>query len=364
MELKSGYQQTEVGVIPEDWGIAKLCTIADLATGSTPPTQDKTNYGGEFLFVSPADLNNSKWILNTEKKLSKKGFSLARCFPRDSILFTCIGSTIGKTGMAACELTSNQQINAVFPNAKYSSEFLYYLLDLISPKIKILAGQQAVPIINKKEFGETLLPWPSNKAEQTAIANVLSDADALIQSLISLIAKKRQIKQGAMQTLLTGQKRLPEYVKCKSYKHTDVGNIPEDWDCVSMGEIGQSLIGLTYSPSNVKDYGTLVLRSSNIQKNQLAFESNVFVDMDLPSRVMVEPGDILICVRNGSRQLIGKCALIDARAKGAAFGAFMSVYRTKYSKFIFYQFQSNSIQKQIEEVMGATINQITNKDGS
>lgn len=77
---------------------------------------------------------------------------------------------------------------------------------------------------------------------------------------------------------------------------------------------------------------------------------------------MVEPGDILICVRNGSRQLIGKCALIDARAKGAAFGAFMSVYRTKYSKFIFYQFQSNSIQKQIEEVMGATINQITNKD--
>lgn len=147
-----------------------------------------------------------------------------------------------------------------------------------------------------------------------------------------------------------------------NYQNTDIGIIPEDWDCVAMGDIGQSLIGLTYNPSNVKDYGTLVLRSSNVQGDQLAFENNVFVDMELPKRVMVEPDDILICVRNGSRQLIGKCALIDDRVKGAAFGAFMSVYRSKYSRFIFYQFQSHIIQKQIEELMGATINQITNKD--
>ncbi len=84
--------------------------------------------------------------------------------------------------------------------------------------------------------------------------------------------------------------------------------------------------------------------------------------MDLPKRVMVKAGDILICVRNGSRQLIGKCALIDGTAKGAAFGAFMSIYRSEYSRFLFYQFQADVIKKQIEEVMGATINQITNKD--
>ena len=66
--------------------------------------------------------------------------------------------------------------------------------------------------------------------------------------------------------------------------------------------------------------------------------------MQVPERVMVKEGDILVCVRNGSRQLIGKCALIDKATVGAAFGAFMSIYRSDANKFIFYQFQSNLIQ--------------------
>ncbi len=146
------------------------------------------------------------------------------------------------------------------------------------------------------------------------------------------------------------------------YKNTEVGVIPEDWEVSTLGIIGESIIGLTYSPDNVKDYGHLVLRSSNIQNNKLAFENNVFVKMDLPSRVIVRENDILICVRNGSKHLIGKCALIDKKTAGCAFGAFMSVYRTEFAHYIFHQFQSNIIQKQIDEAMGATINQLTNKD--
>ncbi|HIF9238245.1 TPA: restriction endonuclease subunit S [Photobacterium damselae] len=153
-----------------------------------------------------------------------------------------------------------------------------------------------------------------------------------------------------------------EQVVPEGYKQTEAGVIPDDWDVVSLGDIGNTVIGLTYSPKDVADYGSLVLRSSNIQKNRLAYENNVFVDMDLPERVIVKEGDILVCVRNGSRNLIGKCALIDKNAEGSAFGAFMSIYRTKQSKFIFFQFQSNIIQNQINEIMGATINQITNKD--
>ncbi|MBL0639085.1 restriction endonuclease subunit S [Aeromonas veronii] len=146
------------------------------------------------------------------------------------------------------------------------------------------------------------------------------------------------------------------------YKQTDVGVIPEDWEVVCLGDIGQSLIGLTYSPKDVSDDGVLVLRSSNVQNGRLAYEDSVFVKMELPDRVIVKDGDILICVRNGSRQLIGKCALIDKIAQGFAFGAFMTVYRTKASGFVFYQFQSDVIQSQINETMGATINQITNRD--
>ncbi len=150
----------------------------------------------------------------------------------------------------------------------------------------------------------------------------------------------------------------------EGYKQTEIGVIPEDWDVRCLGEVGQSLIGLTYRPEDTRDHGTLVLRSSNVQNDRLAYENNVYVDssLPLPSRVIVEEGDILICVRNGSKQLIGKCALIDAEAAGSAFGAFMSVFRTKISSFVFYQFQSDVIQTQINEIMGATINQITNKD--
>jgi len=153
-----------------------------------------------------------------------------------------------------------------------------------------------------------------------------------------------------------------ELIDSKKYKKTDVGMIPIDWEVKTMWEVGENITGLTYSPDNVKDYGVLVLRSSNVQNGKLAFENNVYVQMDLPSRVIVKENDILICVRNGSKHLIGKCALIDKKTEGSAFGAFMSIYRSQFSNYIFHQFQSDNIQKQINEVLGATINQITNKD--
>lgn len=145
------------------------------------------------------------------------------------------------------------------------------------------------------------------------------------------------------------------------YKRSDVGVIPDDWDAKPLGEIGDSLIGLTYRPSEVRKYGTLVLRSSNVQNGTLCFDDNVFVDTDIPDRIMVRPGDILVCVRNGSRDLIGKSALIDERAVGMTFGAFMGVFRSEYGQFLRHVFQSGIFKKQINEHLGATINQITNK---
>lgn len=145
------------------------------------------------------------------------------------------------------------------------------------------------------------------------------------------------------------------------YKRSDVGVIPDDWDAKLLGEIGDSLIGLTYRPSEVRKYGTLVLRSSNVQNGTLCFDDNVFVAADIPDRIMVRPGDILVCVRNGSRDLIGKSALIDERAVGMTFGAFMGVFRSEYGQFLRHVFQSGIFKKQINEHLGATINQITNK---
>ena len=145
------------------------------------------------------------------------------------------------------------------------------------------------------------------------------------------------------------------------YKRSDVGVIPDEWDAKPLGDIGDSLIGLTYRPSEVRKYGTLVLRSSNVQNGTLCFDDNVFVEADIPERIMVRPGDILVCVRNGSRDLIGKAALIDERAIGMTFGAFMGVFRSDHGQLLHHVFQSGIFKKQINEHLGATINQITNK---
>ena len=145
------------------------------------------------------------------------------------------------------------------------------------------------------------------------------------------------------------------------YKQTEVGVIPEGWNVVKLGDIGNCIIGLTYSPSNISPKGVLVLRSSNVQDGRLSFDDNVFVDTEIPDKLYVRNNDVLICVRNGSRGLIGKSVLIDEQARGMTFGAFMSVYRSAHNRFVFYQFQSETIKRQIDAHLGATINQITNK---
>ncbi len=145
-------------------------------------------------------------------------------------------------------------------------------------------------------------------------------------------------------------------------KTTELGLIPKDWTVVKLGDISECLIGLTYHPQDVRQYGVLVLRSSNIQNGALAFHDCVFVDTEVPDRIRVRPGDILICVRNGSRDLIGKCALLDDRVEGQTFGAFMAVLRTADYTFVHRQLTSDLIKRQVLANIGATINQITNAD--
>ena len=147
--------------------------------------------------------------------------------------------------------------------------------------------------------------------------------------------------------------------KLKEYKQTEIGVIPEDWDVKNLGDIGDSIIGLTYTPRDVVSYGKLVHRSSNIQNNRLSYNDNVYVNKTINENLILRENDILICVRNGSRDLIGKSALIKGKAVGETFGAFMSVFRSdEYQPFIFYLFLSNLVQRQINQSLGATINQI------
>lgn len=145
------------------------------------------------------------------------------------------------------------------------------------------------------------------------------------------------------------------------YKNTTIGKIPQDWEVKELGKLGIILSGLTYSPENIcEETGVLVLRSSNIQNRTLVFEDNVYVDKEEYNPV--KENDILICVRNGSKSLIGKNALITRNVEGMAFGAFMAIYRSNFNKYLFQIFGSDIFQKEIHKNLGATINSINGGD--
>lgn len=147
----------------------------------------------------------------------------------------------------------------------------------------------------------------------------------------------------------------------KDFKQTTIGLIPNDWEVKKLGSLGKVISGLTYSPDDVsEENGTLVLRSSNVQDRQLVFDDNVFIKVDTFNTVQKD--DILICVRNGSKNLIGKNALITQEIEGVAFGAFMAIFRSDFNKYLFQIFGTDLYQKEIHKNLGATINSINGSD--
>ena len=219
INIPHGYKATALGIIPQEWEVKRIKDFGPVITGNTPSTLDSENYGGYYMFVSPADLSeDAKYIITTEKTLSDKGFSQARKIPKGSILFTCIGSTIGKIGIASQDLATNQQINSVVTNGEY----LFYALSFQSNKIRILANEQAVPIINKSDFERIKVAFPP-LAEQRKIAEVLGVWDEAIEKQARLIEKLALRKRALMQRLLSAKLRLPGFSEpWKEHKIADL----------------------------------------------------------------------------------------------------------------------------------------------
>ena len=136
-----------------------------------------------------------------------------------------------------------------------------------------------------------------------------------------------------------------------------------DWEEKKLKDEALFLQGLTYSPDDVCNDGILVLRSSNIQDNKITYTDNVFVDKKLPDSLFVKKNDVLICVRNGSKRLVGKTALITEKDLDHTWGAFMMIIRSHSNNtFIYHYLNSELFTKQMFKDFGtATINQITKK---
>jgi len=215
MEVKPGYKQTEVGLIPEDWNVTTIGSVAETSSGTTPSRALAERYyrNGHISWVKTLDLNNSE-IKVTEERVTQAalGETSLKCYPSGSVVVDMYGgfNQIGRTGLLRIPATVNQALTAIRPYpSRLCPEYLQSVLNLRVDYWKSVASSSRKdPNITSRDIRDFPLALPMLE-EQETIAGVLRDADVLVESLGRLIGKKRSLKLGVTQSLLTGKKRLP-----------------------------------------------------------------------------------------------------------------------------------------------------------
>jgi len=215
--------------------------------------------------------------------------------------------------------------------------------------------------IKVQDIKNQLIPIPP-PATQKRIADFLDEKTVKIDQIIAkkkkLIKLLKELRISIITKAVT--KGLDPKAKMKPSGVEWIGDIPEGWVAIKSKFIGKAIIGMTYAPGDeVSEDGTLVLRASNIREGKILLNDNVYIKKDIPDKLRTRVGDILICSRSGSKNLIGKCALIDKDSKNITFGAFMTVYRSQSWKYIYYLLNSTIFTSQTSLFTTSTINQLT-----
>lgn len=265
-------KQTEIGLIPDDWKEHTLRDLIDILTDYTANgsfeslarnvryleypsyarlirlTDIRTNFTNEGVYVS-------KYSYDFLKKSSLHGGEL---------LLANVGAYAGfsfiypENLMFRGTLAPNMFLIKFF-NQKIDNTFAYYAFShgAVYNQLISKAASSAQPKLNKEDVRTCYINIPSSIQEQQRIAKALSDVDALISTTEKLIQKKKNIKQGAMQNLLTGKKRLPGFAKSTNYKQTELGPIPEDWEVKNIGTTCNVITGGEAPVVYSKDKNTL-----------------------------------------------------------------------------------------------------------
>jgi type I restriction enzyme S subunit len=240
MAVKPGYKQTEVGVIPEEWEVRALGEVATITSGGTPSRTNSQYWGGDIPWVTTSEVDACT-ITHAEQFITKEGLnnSPAKIMPRGTLLMALYGQgkTRGKVGILGIEAATNQACAAISLHYGVSREFIFYLLASQYDTIRNLSNTGNQENLNGSLVRSISLLLPP-EAEQRAIATALSDVDALLRALERLISKKRDLKQAAMQQLLTGQTRLPGF--------------HGDWEMKALGDLADIRSGGTPSTAEPK----------------------------------------------------------------------------------------------------------------
>lgn len=299
MELTSGYKQTEVGVFPYEWTVSPLGQVASIQRGkfSARPRNDPRYFGGDFPFIQTGDVTRSGGVIDSfTQSLNLEGLRVSRLFPSGTLFFT-IAANIGDVGIATFEAACPDSLVAIVPSVGVDKRWLLYELAWRKEEFETLASPGAQLNINLEKLRPYLIPVPTAK-EQRAIATALSDVDALIAGLDRLIAKKRDIKQAAMQQLLTGQTRLPGF--------------SGEWNRTELKQVVSTPItdGPHLTP-RFFDSGVPFLSVNNLVGNRIDLTDLRFIskedDQVFARKCKPRIGDVLL----GKAASVGKVAIVE-----------------------------------------------------
>ncbi len=282
--MRAGYKQTEVGVIPKDWNVKTIDQIALVTSGKRLPLGSYlVDHSTSHPYIRVTDMRPGTVALADIRYVPENVFPAIKRYRiyRDDI-FISVAGTLGIVGKVPSELDgANLTENADrITNISCSQDFLLYVLmsSLIQNKIESIQTVGAQPKLALARIRKFDVPLPPTETEQRAIATALSDMDALLEGLTRLIAKKRDLKQAAMQQLLTGQTRLPGFHR--------------EWEVKRLGSVLKFQVGCPFSSVyfNEKEQGVRLVKNRDLKSDDQVFHYSGKYD----SAFEVQNGDVLV----------------------------------------------------------------------
>ncbi|MFQ2053019.1 restriction endonuclease subunit S [Aeromonas veronii] len=384
--IPAGYQQTEVGVIPEDWEVVAVSdVISEISMGPFGSDIKVSNFVKSGVPVlSGINVASSKLVDSFSNFVTnKKAIELKKAVAsRGDVVVTHRG-TIGQISYIPDDslfdgyVVSQSQFRVRF-NKKTLPAWvvLYFLSPAGSAKLLEGKGHTGVPAIAQATttFRKLKFPLPSLE-EQTAIANVLSDSDALIDALEQLIAKKQAIKNATMQQLLTGRTRLPAFAlrpdgTPKGYKPSELGDIPDDWEEISIGQYAVLKARIGWQALTTKEYqvsGDIYLVTGiDFDAGAVMWDKCCYVSewrYKQDTNIQLRENDVLI-TKDGT---VGKVGYVSALEKPATLNSGVFVIRPKNNSFVprylFYVLTSRLFNDFMNQITaGSTITHLYQKD--
>ncbi len=302
--------------VPSSWVWTTLGDIAEIITGNTPSKDIKEYYSGNIPFFKPTDLEQGIHTKYSKDRLTPLGFEQSRKLPANSVLVTCIGATIGKTGLTTVEGTCNQQINAIIPTSAILAKFLFYVCisDYMQHEIKANASATTLPILNKANFSKIAITIPPLQEQSRIVKSIehwLSLVDCIDGNKENLQKTIREAKSKILTLAIHGKlvpqdptdepaSELLKRINPKAEITSDNGHyqkLPEGWCETQLGDIFNHNTGKALNSSNtegtLKDY----LTTSNVYWNSFDFsviKKMLFKESEL-NKCQITKGDLLVC---------------------------------------------------------------------